>query len=125
MVAAFRPFNSSVSSVLRRAISIACVIIAFSYIFFEVLDLDGSNLPLQRHPVESQAIVPEVEANILRPYLTLPAEPWTLVSIALLIREGDWAHPGPVENLIPSLFNAFHRRGYRASLPRSSIPNHL
>jgi hypothetical protein len=125
MVAAFRPFNSSVSSVLRRAISIACVIIAFSYIFFEVLDLDGSNLPLQRHPVESQAIVPEVEANILRPYLTLPAEPWTLVSIALLIREGDWAHPGPVENTTPSLFNVFHRRGYRASLPRSSIPNHL
>jgi hypothetical protein len=96
---------------------------AFSYIFFEVLDLDGSNLPLQREPVESQAIVPDVDANALRPYLTRLAEPWSQISIAFSIRKGDWVRPAPIESIPASVFNAFHRHGYRASLPRSSIPN--
>jgi len=122
MPASFRSFNASV---LWRAVSIACVMMAFSYIFFEVLDLDGSNFPLQRHPVESTAIVSEVETNIVRPYLTRLVEPWTEVSFFLPTRQVDWVHPRLTENLIASTLNILQHRGYRAALPRSSIPDHF
>jgi hypothetical protein len=101
---------------------LACLIIAFSYIFFEVLDLDGSNLPLQAHFFESLAIVPEVETGIIRPSLTRLAEPWIHVSIDFLLRESEWVRRAPIEKLPAPVFNAF-RRWHRASLARSSIPN--
>jgi hypothetical protein len=122
MLASFRSFHYSV---LWRAISIACVMMTFSYIFFEVLDLDGSNFPLQRYPVESNAIVPEVETNIVRPYLARLAEPWTEFSSSLLIKPVAWVHPRLTENVNASAFNSLQRRGYRIALPRSSIPDDL
>ena len=118
-------FGSFFSSVFWRAISIVCVIMAFSYIFFEVLDLDGSSFPLRQHPLESNAIVSEVETNVIRPYLTRLGEPWIGVPSSLLPEQVDWVHPHPVENLPASAFNAFQRHGYRAALPRSSIPDYL
>ena len=122
MPASFRAFKSSV---LWRAISIACVTIVFSYIFFEVLDLDGSNFPLQRHPIESNAIVPEAELNVVRPYLTRLAEPWTGSSFSFLTKQVGPVHPRLIETPLPSAFNLTHRRGYRIALPRSSIPDKL
>src|SRR5262252_10974005 len=80
MLASFRSYHFSV---FRRAVFLVCVMIAFSYIFFEVLDLDGSSFPLQRYPVENTAIVPEVETNIVRPSLTRLAVPWAEVSFSL------------------------------------------
>jgi hypothetical protein len=119
MLASFRSFKSSV---LWRAISIACVIIVFSYIFFEVLDLDGSNFPLQHNPVESHAIVPEVETNVIRPYLIRSAEPWTEISFSVL-NLIDRVSPRLIQTPVASRFNFLERRGYRAALPRSSIPD--
>jgi hypothetical protein len=117
MLASFRSFKSSV---LWRAISIACVMMSFSYIFFEVMDLDGSNFPIQ-HPVDSSAIVPEVETNLARPYLTRLTEPWTEVLFSLLAKPVDWRHQRPTELPVASTFNLLQRRGYRTTLPRSSI----
>ena len=91
MLASFRSLHYSV---LWRAISIVCVLIAFSYIFFEVLDLDGSSSPLQRYPVVSTAIVPEVETNIVRPYLVRLAEPWT-ESLFFLVDQANRLGPSP------------------------------
>jgi hypothetical protein len=122
MLAAFRSFHSSV---FLRAISIACVVVAFSYIFFEVLDLDGSNFPLQRFPVENAAIVPEVETNIVRPYLTRWAVPWTEVLCSLLPEQVDSVRPRLIENFKASALNSIQRRNYRVALPRSSVPDHL
>ena len=122
MLASFRSFKSSV---LWRAISIACVTIVFSYIFFEVLDLDGSNFPLQRHPIESNAIVSEAETDVVRPYLTRLAEPWTGSSFSLLTKQVAPVHPLLIETPVPSAFNLTHRCGYRTALPRSSIPDDL
>ncbi len=121
MLASFRSFNSSV---LWRAISIACVMIVCSYIFFEVLDLDGSNFPSQHDPVASSAIVPEVETNVIRPYLTRVAEPWTEISISVF-NPVDRVYPRLIQTSVASPFNLLERRGYRAALPRSSIPDGL
>ena len=122
MLVAFRSFHSSV---FWRAISIACVMVAFSYVFFEVLDLDGSTLPLQQFPVESTAIVPEVETNIVRPCLTQLALPWSDISFFLLLEQADCVRPRRIENFKASVFNSLQRRGYRVALPRSSVPDHL
>src|SRR5262245_15832536 len=101
MLVAFRSFHSSVFS---RAISIACVIVTFSYIFFQVLDFNGSNFPLQRFPVESTAIVTEVETNIIRPYRW--AAPWTEVLCSLLLEQVDCIRPRPIENFKASAHNS-------------------
>jgi hypothetical protein len=120
MLASFRSYNFSV---FWRAVSIVCVMMVFSYIFFEVLDLDCSNFPLQRYPIDSSAIVTEIETNIARPYLTRLAEPWTEVSFPWLAKQLDWFHPRFIENLAPPQFNTIHHRGYRTALPRSSVPD--
>ncbi len=120
MLASFRSLKTSA---IWRAISIACVMMAFSYILFEVLDLDGSNFPM-RYPVESNAIVPEVETNVVRPHFVRLAEPWTGVSFPLLTKPAFWVHPRPREVII-SAFNLLQRRGYRAALPRSSLAEDL
>src|SRR5262245_6429825 len=122
MLVAFRSFHSSVFS---RAISIACVIVTFSYIFFQVLDFDGSNFPLQRFPVESAAIVTEVETNIIRPYLTRLALPWTEVSVFFLREQVDYVRQRLIENFKASAHNSIQRRNHRVALPRSSVPYHL
>src|SRR5215471_18779209 len=62
MLASVRSFQGSL---LGRAISIACVTIAFSYILFEVLDLDGSNFRTHRDPVQIAAIA-KVETDDIR-----------------------------------------------------------
>jgi len=122
MLASFRSFKSSL---FWRAISIVCVMMVFSYIFFEVLDLDGSNFPLRHNPVESSAILSEIETNIIRPYPTRLAAPWTTVLISFVTKQADWLYPGFTEIFVTSAFNLLQRRGYRAALPRSSIPDHL
>ncbi len=95
---------------------------AFSYIFFEVLDLDGSNFPM-RYPVKSSAVVPEVETNIVRPHFVRLAEPWTDFSSSLPAGQVGCVYQRLTENLPASAFNLVERRGYRAALPRSSIPD--
>jgi hypothetical protein len=99
--------------------------VAFSYIFFEVLDLDGSKFPLQRFPVENTAIVPEVETNIVRPYLTRWAVLWKEVLCSLLPEQVDRVRPRLIENFKASALNSIQRRNYRVALPRSSVPDHL
>jgi hypothetical protein len=122
MATAFRSF---ICSGLWRAISIACVMVAFSYIFFEVLDLGGSTFPLRQYPIENTAIVPEVETNIVRPYLTRLALPWTEISFFFLPEQADRVRPHLTENVKASAFNFLQRRNYRVALPRSSVPDHL
>jgi len=119
MLASFRSFNASL---LGRAISIVCVMMVCSYIFFEVLDLDGSNFPL-RYPVKSMAIISEVETNIVRPHLTRLAELWTEVFSLLPTNQGAWVDPRLTRHPVIPSFHLLQRCGYRIALPRSSIPD--
>ncbi len=48
------------SSPLGRTIYIAGMVIVFSYILFDVLDLDGTDFPRPRAPVERNVVVAEV-----------------------------------------------------------------
>jgi hypothetical protein len=114
-----RSFNGSS---LGRAISIACVTIAFSYIFFEVLDLDGSNFRTHRDPVEINAVVREVETDVIR-QLAHRAKPWIEVSFFLLAKPIQWVHRFSTGQYVLPIFYLLHHCGYRTALPRSSIPD--
>jgi hypothetical protein len=114
-----RSFNGSS---LGRAISIACVTIAFSYIFFEVLDLDGSNFRTHRDPVEINAVVREVETDVIR-QLAHRAKPWIEVSFFLLAKPVQSVHRFSTEESVLPIFYLLHHCGYRTALPRSSIPD--
>jgi hypothetical protein len=111
MLASVRSFNGSL---LGRAIFMACVTIAFSYIFFEVLDLDGSNFRTHRDPLQI-ATIAKVETDDIRFHLADLAYPGVEVSFLLLTKPIEWVHR-PILYLL-------HICGYRTALPRSSIPD--
>jgi len=93
----------------------------FSYIFFDVLDLDGSDFPPARYPVKSAAIVNNTLKEIERSYFPQPIKvcvdpcalwPGSEVNLVSLRHE---------EALISSGLGSSRNRGYRVALPRSSV----
>ena len=119
MLATFRSFSLSF---LGRMVSIVCVTLVLSYIFFEVLDLDGSNFRTHRDPVEINAVVREVETDVIR-QLAHRAKPWIEVSFFLLAKPVQWVHRFSTQESVLPIFYLLHHCGYRTALPRSSIPD--
>jgi hypothetical protein len=109
-------------SLLGRAITAACVTIAFSYILFEVLDLDGSNFRTHRDPMQIDAIA-KVETDDIRFHLADSAHPRVEASLLLLAKPIEWVHRFPTEQSVLPILYLLHRCGYRTALPRSSIPD--
>jgi hypothetical protein len=108
---------------LGRIVSIVCVTLVLSYIFFEVLDLDGSNFRTHRDPVEVNAVIREVETDVSRPQLVHWGKPWIDVSFFLLAKPIGWVHRFSTEESVLPIFYLLHHCGYRTALPRSSIPD--
>ena len=119
MLASVRSFQGSL---LGHAISLACVTIAFSYILFEVLDLDGSNFRTHRDPMQIVAIA-KVETNDIRFHLADSVHPRVEVLFLLLAKPTEWVHRFPTEESILPILYLLHHCGYRTALPRSSIPD--
>src|SRR5690348_16967280 len=120
LLATFRAFSLSF---LGRMVSIVCVTLVLSYIFFEVLDLDGSNFRMHRDPVQISAVVREVETDVVRSQLAHRAKPWIEVSFFLLTKPVQWVHRFFTEESVLPSFYLLHHCGYRTALPRSSIPD--
>jgi hypothetical protein len=108
-------------STLWHAIYIACMALVFSYVCFDVLDLDGSNFPLKRHPLERAAIIPEVSKNTVQPYGLQRPELRVNLSTFLLAPSGAAVGIRITTVLKISHFESVRTRGYRIALPRSSI----
>jgi hypothetical protein len=95
-------------------IYVACVLIVASFIFFEVLDVDGSDFP---HPAKMAARPAEAQHDDLkRPWLQQPVKIWTDAA-ALEIRlpdrhERDVRVPASPQQPI---------RKHRAALPRAVL----
>ena len=109
-------------SLLGRAITAACVTIAFSYILFEVLDLDGSNFRTHRDPAQIAAI-PKVKTDDNRFHVADSMHPGVGGSFMLLVKPTEWVHRFPTEESILPILYLLHQCGYRTALPRSSIPD--
>src|SRR6478672_13884729 len=73
MLPDFRPIHCSR---FWRAIYFVCMLLVFAYIFFDVLDLDGSDFPRPRAPVERNVVVAEVLKEIKQAYLPDKTELW-------------------------------------------------
>ena len=113
-------FRSNHCSTFWRAIYLVCMFVVFSYILFDVLDLDGSDFPRPRAPVERNVVVAEVlkdikliygfdKADFLAEYSLVPA---SMSSEPASVRLTDLAA------FLPLVCARVH--GYRVALPRSS-----
>jgi len=69
-------FRSNHSSTFWRTIYIVSMFVVFSYILFDVLDLDGSDFPRPRAPVERNVVVAEVPKDIKIAYCLDRTELW-------------------------------------------------
>jgi hypothetical protein len=122
MLFVFRSFRVSTA---WRATYLVCGLLVFSYILFEVLDLDGSNFLLkhsvfERAALERAPIVAEAAGDTSGAY--------SLEKILLrghfsalspdTVRERIWVRLR--RSLTFSLLNSVRTHGYRLALPRSS-----
>src|SRR5207244_12493003 len=74
-------FRSNHSSTFWRTIYIVSMFVVFSYILFDVLDLDGSDFPRPRAPGERNVVVAEVPKAIKIAYLLHRTELWVVQSL--------------------------------------------
>jgi hypothetical protein len=113
-------FRSNHCSTFWRAIYLICTVIVFSYIFFDVLDLDGSDFPLKRQPLERTAIVAEVAKDTDHAYSV--GRPELRVDVSTLSQAFS-GHTLSIRLAGQSRFSPLdsaRTRGYRIALPRSS-----
>jgi hypothetical protein len=113
-------FRLNRSSLLLRTIYIASAVFVFSYILFDVLDLDLSDFPLRQAPLERSAVVTQVPKGTEHTFLPDRTVFW--VDLSLLFSEISkeslrLQHKGMLRSL---LFDSARTRVYRIALPRSS-----
>ena len=120
MLPDFRPIHYSR---FWRAIYIVCMLLVFSYILFDVLDLDGSDFPRPRAPIERSVVVAEVPKEIKQTYLSEGTEFWVDHSVLVPAMSGGSVHVRLTRALKFSPLESVRTRGYRIALPRSSPPD--
>ena len=116
MLRCFRPIHPSS---LQRAIYVACMLLVFSYILFDVLDLDGSNLPRLLTPVTRAVIVAETVAVIDLQDSRKPAAPWG--SVVLLFTDLFEKCSRLRRQTTASGLDSARSHGHRVGLPRDSV----
>src|SRR5262249_10209842 len=99
-----------------RAIYTTCMLLVFSYILFDVLDLDGSDFPRPRAPVERNVVVAEVPKEIKQVYLSERTELWVDHSVPVLAMSGESVHVRLTRTLTFSPLDSARTRGYRIAL---------
>ncbi|HEV8342830.1 MAG TPA: hypothetical protein VGR30_10715 [Candidatus Binatia bacterium] len=120
MQAYLRPHRSPV---LWRVIYIACTVLISSYIFCDVLDLDGSDFASRQHPVKGNVLVvkglEEVECSSLPKSLEASED----ISRHFTANQGELTSFYSTEELRKSRLKSTRDHGYRVALPRSSVPD--
>jgi hypothetical protein len=118
MLPDFRPIHYSK---FWRAIYLVSMFLVFSYILFDVLDLDGSDFPRPRGPVERNVVVAEVLKEIKQAYLPDRTELWVDHSVLVPpAMSGESVHVWLTQALTFSPLDSARTRGYRIALPRSA-----
>jgi hypothetical protein len=109
-------------STLGRVVYVICTAFIVFYILFDVLDLDGSDFPTMRAPVNRTVVMveaPKIDQNV---YLQKTTDLW--VNVTLQSSESGYViHLAALDAPIPLLPDAARAHGYRVALPRSSIPD--
>jgi hypothetical protein len=110
-------------STFWRVTHVVCALLMFSYILFDVLDLDGSNFSRLRATVERTAIVAEVPDAITLNYSPEKSESRGDTALLFLDQAGSCTRPYWAELLRASPLGAARFHGYRVGLARNSLPD--
>ena len=119
MLSDLRPIDSSR---VRRVVHTLCTLVVSSYIFFDMLDLDGSNFPRLFSPVQKAIIVAVVcsEAELFNSPKLLAPRYSTLIPI--LDQAGKFSLPHRAKLLILSWLQLTRAHGHKVTLARNSLP---
>jgi hypothetical protein len=120
MLSGHRPFHSSI---FWRVTHVVCALLVFSYILFDVLDLDGSNFSRLLATVERAAIVAEVPDAIPLNYSPEKSEIWGDTSVLFTDQSGRCARLCWIELSRASPLGTARSHGYRVGLARNSLPD--
>ena len=112
-------FRAILASRLHRVFYIVCVAFVCSYIFFDVLDLDGSNFLRLLTPVARAAIVAETLVVIEIQDIRKHAAP--LGSVALLFTDLFEKCSRLLWQTKATGLDSARSHGYRVGLPRDSV----
>jgi hypothetical protein len=117
-------FATRFASRLYRVLDVVCVLLVCSYVFFDVLDIDGSNFlrflkPTQRFFLIAEAI-PLVELENFREPAVFSGDSersltGPFININWLLRQ--------TKTLRLSSLISIRIHGYRVGLPRDSVPD--
>ena len=106
-------------STLGRVVYIICTAFIVCYILFDVLDLDRSNFPTTRAPVDRTVVMVEVPKFTVN--VADMTDVWVNVTALLLAEPKKSVRQEALEVPRPLALNTARVHGYRAALPRSSI----
>ncbi len=114
-------FRHSRSSHLWRAIYMVCLVLVFSYILFDVLDIDGSDTPLPRAPAERSVIVAQVPQDTDHACQSIWVEPCYDHSSLFAVQSSDAMQLQRTEVHTRSPLDSARAHGFRLGLPRASL----
>src|SRR5262245_11621339 len=115
-----RPFHSPI---FWRATHVVCVLIVFSYILFDVLDLDGSTFPKLRMQVERAVVLAVVPSSTPLNYSSEESEFCGDISLLFADRSVEHSRSPRAELLRASPLGRVRSHGYRVGLARNSLPD--
>ena len=108
-------------STFWRIAHVVCALLVFSYILFDVLDLDGSNFSRLLATVERAAIVAEVPDAVPLNYSPEKSESRGDTSLFFPDQSGSYTRPCWSELLRASTLGTARSHGYRVGLARNSL----
>lgn len=111
------------SSRVWRAINVISILLVFSYILFDILDLDGSSIRRTPAPVKRTVIVAVVPSETQISYSFERSELRNDFTFFLADRPGLDVRPARAERLRSSALGTARSHGYRVGLARSSLPD--
>ncbi len=111
------------NSGLQRAIYIVCLFFVFSYIAFDVLDLDESNLPSFFAPLERTSIVALVPSDADVSYSSDRSEHAPNVAALVAHTLTEYTRFQMTRLVESSLFASPRAHGYRIGLARDDLPD--
>lgn len=110
-------------SARQRAMYVVCMCFVFSYIAFDVLDLDGSDLPSLVTTLERPSIIAVVPSEVEIPYSSDRVE--RARTIAALVADGFTEYGRFWMTTVPkwSLLAVARAHGSRIGLARDDLPD--
>ena len=109
------------SSRVWRATYVVSMLLVFSYILFDVLDLDGSSIHRLPAPAKRTVIVAVVPSGA---QINYPSEQSGLRDMALLFANRAGLHSSQWPELLrASRLGTARSHGYRVGLARNSLPD--